>query len=132
MTDGSPDLILHRGAVTTLDRAKPAATAIAIKDGRFVMVGDDRDVLALRGSGTRVIDLHGRRVLPGLIDNHLHIIRGGLSFNLELRWDGVRSLSDAMAMLVRQVAITPPPQWVWSVASPSTSSQSAGCRRSRS
>jgi hypothetical protein len=112
MTDGSPDLILHRGVVTTLDRANPAATAIAIKDGRFVMVGDDRDVLALRGSGTRVIDLGGRRVLPGLIDNHLHIIRGGLNFNLELRWDGVRSLSDAMAMLVRQVAITPPPQWV--------------------
>jgi predicted amidohydrolase YtcJ len=50
--------------------------------------------------------------LPGLIDNHLHIIRGGLNFNMELRWDGVRSLADAMAMLKRQVAITPPPQWV--------------------
>jgi predicted amidohydrolase YtcJ len=52
-------------------------------------------------------------VLPGLIDNHLHIIRGGLNFfNMELRWDGVRSLADAMNMLKRQVAITPPPQWV--------------------
>ncbi len=51
-------------------------------------------------------------MLPGLIDNHLHIIRGGLNFNMELRWDGVRSLADAMAMLKRQVAITPPPQWV--------------------
>jgi len=51
-------------------------------------------------------------VLPGLIDNHLHIIRGGLNFNMELRWDGVRSLGDALAMLKRQVAITPPPQWV--------------------
>jgi predicted amidohydrolase YtcJ len=59
-----------------------------------------------------VIDLKGRRVLPGLIDNHLHIIRGGLNFNMELRWDGVRSLADAMAMLKKQVAITPPPQWV--------------------
>jgi len=56
--------------------------------------------------------LKGRRVLPGLIDNHLHIIRSGLNFNMELRWDGVRSLADAMAMLKRQVAITPPPQWV--------------------
>ena len=53
--------------------------------------------------GTRVVDLKGRRVLPGLIDNHLHIIRGGLNFNLELRWDGVRSLADAMAMLKQQV-----------------------------
>jgi predicted amidohydrolase YtcJ len=51
-------------------------------------------------------------VLPGLIDNHLHIIRGGLNFNMELRWDGVRSLADAMGMLKRQVAITPAPQWV--------------------
>src|SRR4249920_1011337 len=68
--------------------------------------------MALAGSSTRVIDLKGRRVLPGLIDNHLHIIRGGLNFNMELRWDGVRSLSDAMSMLKRQVAVTPPPQWV--------------------
>jgi predicted amidohydrolase YtcJ len=51
-------------------------------------------------------------LIPGLIDSHLHVIRGGLNFNMELRWDGVRSLADAMAMLKRQVAITPPPQWV--------------------
>jgi hypothetical protein len=51
-------------------------------------------------------------VLPGLIDNHLHVIRGGLNFNMELRWDGVHSLADAMSMLKRQVAVTPPPQWV--------------------
>ncbi|MCW0014628.1 amidohydrolase family protein, partial [Burkholderia pseudomallei] len=49
---------------------------------------------------------------PGLIDNHLHIIRGGLNFNMELRWDGVRSLATAMDMLRHQVAITPAPQWV--------------------
>ena len=70
------------------------------------------DIMPLAGPPTQVIDLKGRRVLPGLIDNHLHIIRGGLNFNMELRWDGVRSLADAMAMLKRQVAITPPPQWV--------------------
>ena len=68
--------------------------------------------MALAGPKTKVVDLKGRRVLPGLIDNHLHIIRGGLNFNMELRWDGVRSLADAMSMLKRQVAITPPPQWV--------------------
>ncbi|MGO4701969.1 amidohydrolase [Dyella sp. 2RAB6] len=108
----TPELILHHGLITTLDRTRPTASAVAIADGRFVAVGGDAEVMALAGPATRVIDLHGRRVLPGLIDNHLHIIRGGLNYNLELRWDGVRSLADAMAMLKAQVAITPPPQWV--------------------
>ncbi|APW37411.1 amidohydrolase [Rhodoferax koreense] len=112
MADSHPDLILHRGLFTTLDRANPTASAVAIRDGRFTHVGRDHEVMPLAGPHTRVIDLRGKRVLPGLIDNHLHIIRGGLNFNLELRWDGVRSLADAMAMLKRQVDVTPAPQWV--------------------
>ncbi|SEK25747.1 hypothetical protein SAMN05216359_101203 [Roseateles sp. YR242] len=106
------DLILHRGLFTTLNRAQPTAQAVAIKDGRFLKVGHDQEVMAHAGPRTKVIDLRGKRALPGLIDNHLHIIRGGLNFNMELRWDGVRSLADAMGMLKRQVDITPAPQWV--------------------
>jgi len=109
---GTPDLILHRGMFTTLDRSNPTASAVAIKDGKFIAVGHDQEVMLLAGPKSKIIDLKGRRVLPGLIDNHLHIIRGGLNFNMELRWDGVRSLADAMNMLKRQVAVTPPPQWV--------------------
>src|SRR3984957_3359974 len=110
MISTSPDLILHRGLFTTLDRSNPTASAVAIKDGVFTAVGHDHEVMALASPSTKVIDLQGKRALPGLIDNHLHIIRGGLNFNMELRWDGVRSLADAMGMLKRQVAITPPPQ----------------------
>ena len=106
------DVILYRGVFTTLDRSNPTASAVAIKDGLFTAVGDDREIMTQRGPSTKLIDLRGRRVLPGLIDNHLHIIRGGLSFNMELRWDGVRSLADALGMLKKQIAITPPPQWV--------------------
>ncbi|NPT57740.1 amidohydrolase [Paraburkholderia elongata] len=112
ITITQPDLILYNGRVTTLDRSNPTATAVAIKDGKFAAVGTDVEVLLLAGSSTRVIDLKGRRVLPGLIDNHIHIIRGGLNFNMELRWDGVRSLATAMDMLREQVAVTPAPQWV--------------------
>ncbi|MBB5464127.1 hypothetical protein HDG32_000220 [Paraburkholderia sp. CI2] len=107
-----PDLILHNGRFTTLDRSNPIASAVAIADGRFVAVGSDTDVMPLAGRATKVIDLGGRPVLPGLIDNHLHLIRGGLNYNMELRWDGVRSLAVAMEMLKQQVAITPAPQWV--------------------
>ena len=110
--DRAPDLIVRGGRFTTLDRGQPEVEAVAIADGRFVAVGQTSHVMSLAGPRTRVIDLQGRRALPGLIDNHLHIIRGGLNYNLELRWDGVRSLADAMAMLKQQVAITPAPQWV--------------------
>ena len=106
------DLILHGGRITTLNRAQPVASAVAVKDGQFLRVGDDADVMALRGPTTRVIDLQGRPVLPGLCDNHLHIIRGGLNFNMEVRWDGVRSLAHAMTLLKRQIDVTPAPQWV--------------------
>ena len=106
------DLILHGGRITTLDRSRPVASALAIKDGKFLRVGDDNEVMAHRGAGTQVIDLGGRPALPGLCDNHLHIIRGGLNFNMEVRWDGVRSLAHAMALLKRQIDVTPAPQWV--------------------
>lgn len=112
VADTHPDVIFHNGRFITLDRGNPAATAVAIKDGRFVAVGSDSEILALRAPATRVVDLLRREVLPGLFDNHTHVVRGGLNYNLELRWDGVRSLADAMDMLRRQVAVTPAPQWV--------------------
>jgi predicted amidohydrolase YtcJ len=110
--NAAPDLVLHSGLITTLDPSKPTADALAIKDGQFLAVGNSREVVPLAGPTTQIIDLKGKRVLPGLIDNHLHIIRGGLNFNMELRWDGVPRLADALGMLKKQVALTPPPQWV--------------------
>jgi predicted amidohydrolase YtcJ len=112
IASNTPELILHSGLITTLDPSNPMANAIAISAGRFTQVGDANEILPLASQRTRIIDLKGRRVLPGLMDNHIHIIRGGLNFNMELRWDGVRSLSDAMSMLKHQVATTPAPQWV--------------------
>lgn len=106
------DLILHNGRIHTVDRERPTASAVAVRDGRFVAVGDDATVMAQRGATTQVIDLRGRTVIPGLNDSHLHLIRGGLNYNLELRWEGVPSLADAMRMLKEQAARTPSPQWV--------------------
>jgi predicted amidohydrolase YtcJ len=111
-TNRSPQLILHNGRIATQDEKRSFAEAVAIRDGRFSAVGGNRDVLALRDADTRVIDLDGRTGVPGLNDSHLHVIRGGLNYNLELRWDGVPSLADGLRMLREQAVRTPAPQWV--------------------
>jgi predicted amidohydrolase YtcJ len=106
------DTILFNGRIATLDAAKQATTAVAIKDGFFAAVGDDRDIMQRRESATAVIDLQGRTVIPGLNDSHTHVIRGGLNYNMELRWDGIAWLADALSMLREQARRTPAPQWV--------------------
>ncbi|MEZ6187202.1 MAG: amidohydrolase [Planctomycetota bacterium] len=106
------DLVLEHGRFATLDPAQPTATAVAIKDGRFLAVGDGRAIQPHLGPHTRRVDLGGRVAIPGLNDSHLHVIRGGLHYMNELRWDGVPSLADALRMLREQAARTPAPQWV--------------------
>jgi hypothetical protein len=112
VTDESPELVLMDGRIATQDERRSFAQAVAVKNGRFVAVGSDEDMMRLRGSSTQIIDLRGRTVIPGLNDSHMHPIRGGLHYNLELRWDGVPSLADALRMLREQAQRTPPPQWV--------------------
>lgn len=108
----SASLILLNGRFHTVDRAQPLADAVAIGGGKFLEVGDAHAVMRHRDDNTVVVDLQGRTVIPGLNDSHLHLIRGGLNYNLELRWEGVPSLADAMRMLRDQAMRTPHPQWV--------------------
>ncbi|BEH09495.1 amidohydrolase [Geobacter sulfurreducens] len=107
----APDLILHNGTITTLDDANPRVSAIAMAGGRITATGGD-ELLGTATDKTQRIDLKGRRVIPGLNDSHMHVIRGGLTYNLELRWDGVPSLADGLRMLKEQAQRTPPGQWV--------------------
>src|SRR5450432_169464 len=106
------DTILFNGRITTLDPGQPSVTAVAIDDGMFVAAGGDHEIMTRRGTNTVLIDLQGRTVIPGLNDSHTHVIRGGLNYNMELRWDGVASLADALRMLREQAQRTPAPQWV--------------------
>ncbi len=110
--NSSADLIITNGRIATMDPRKPAATAVAIKDGVFLAVGAYDEAIAHKGAQTRVIDAGGRTIIPGLNDSHMHVIRGGLSYNAELRWDGVPSLADGLRMLKEQAQRTPPGQWV--------------------
>src|SRR5258707_191020 len=106
------DLILYNGRFSTLDRSNASPDAVAVADGRFLSVGSARDVEATASATTKRVDLQGRRVIPGLIDGHMDIIRSGFSYKLELRWQGVCSLATALQMLKAQVDRTPAPQWV--------------------
>lgn len=108
----SADLILINGRIATQDDRRSFTDAVAIKADRFLVVGTEKEVMATRGDQTQIIDLRRRTVIPGLNDSHLHLIRGGLNYNLELRWDGVPSLADGLRMLKEQAERTPFPQWV--------------------
>ncbi len=107
----APELILFNGKITTLDKAHPQVSAVAMANGRIAATGGE-ELLGTADDETRRIDLKGRRVIPGLNDSHMHVIRGGLSYNAELRWDGVPSLADGLRMLKEQAQRTPPGQWV--------------------
>ena len=112
MSESYADLIMINGKIAILAQGKPYAQALAIRDGQFTAVGDTKEVMQQRGPKTQVIDANNRTIIPGLNDSHTHVIRGGLNYNMELRWDGVPSLSLALAMLKEQAQRTPPPQWV--------------------
>src|SRR3984893_14587977 len=99
----SAELILHNAKIAT-NGVPSFVEAIAITAGKIAAAGKDEEILRLRGTQTRVIDGRRRTVIPGLNDSHMHPIRGGLNYNLELRWDGVPSLADALRMLKEQAA----------------------------
>ncbi|MFD7496662.1 amidohydrolase [Streptomyces sp. NPDC059832] len=111
-TENAADLVVRNAKIHTGDPSRPAAQAIAVRDGRVLAVGDDHDMAGHVGPATRVVDALGRRMVPGLNDSHLHVIRGGLNYVLELRWDGVPSLREGLSLLREQAARTPKGQWV--------------------
>src|ERR1700736_2129162 len=106
-----PDSIIHSAKIAT-NGVPSFVESVAIKDGKISAVGRSGQILRQSGPATNVIDCGGRTVTPGLNDSHMHPIRGGLNYNMELRWDGVPSLADALRMLKEEAARTPAPQWV--------------------
>ncbi len=117
LTDlNNADMILFNGRIATMDKKNPFVSAVAIKGEHIVAIGTEKEVMRYRNSTenaeTQVIDLRQGTVIPGLNDSHTHLIRGGLNYNMELRWDGVPSLADGLRMLREQAQRTPNGQWV--------------------
>jgi predicted amidohydrolase YtcJ len=104
------DTVLVNGKVVTVDDRFSIAQALAVRGGRIVKVGTSAEIDALKGPQTRVIDLAGRTVIPGLIDNHAHWVRA--AEHDELRFDGVTSRQQALKMLAERVSKTPAGQWI--------------------
>jgi predicted amidohydrolase YtcJ len=101
------DIIIENAKIITLDPRAPRAETIAVAGDKIIGVGARRDLEAMRGPATRMVDAEGRTVIPGLNDSHTHFIRGGLTYSQEVRWDGVPSLALALEMLKEQAARTP-------------------------
>src|SRR5262245_56388740 len=108
----SADTILVNGKVVTVDGQFSIREALAIRDDRIVGTGTTADIKTLAGPRTRVIDLGGRTVIPGLIDSHLHAVRAALSFGTEVNWIGARSLKEALGRIHDAAQRRPPGAWL--------------------
>jgi predicted amidohydrolase YtcJ len=108
----APDTVLLNGKVVTLDARSTTQEAIAVRDGHIIAVGTTADIKKLAGPTTRVIDVRGRTVIPGLIDSHLHAIRAALSFSTEVNWIGARSLEEALGRIRAASRIMKPGSWL--------------------
>src|SRR5207247_541312 len=106
------DTVLLNGKVVTVDPQFLIQEAIAIRDGKISAVGKTADVLKLAGPRTRVIDLQGRTVIPGLIDSHLHAIRAAQTFSTEVNWIGAASLGEALARISEAARTMKPGAWL--------------------
>jgi predicted amidohydrolase YtcJ len=106
------DTILINGKIVTVDDRFSVVQALAIKDARIAGSGSSADMKKLAGPSTRVIDLKGKTVIPGLIDNHAHFVRAAQHWGLEVRWDGVTSRRHAVDMLRERARTAKPGDWI--------------------
>ncbi|HSG09658.1 MAG TPA: amidohydrolase [Longimicrobiales bacterium] len=105
------DVVFRGGAVWTGVRGATLAEAVAVKDGRIVAVGSDADMVAYMGGGTRVVDLHGRMLMPGFIDAHTHFLDGGFKLSgVDLRDAGTPE--EFSRRIAAFAAAVPPGTWI--------------------
>jgi predicted amidohydrolase YtcJ len=111
----APDLVLSNGKIITVDERFTIAQAVAIRGDRVVAIGTNQEITRLAGSGTRRIDLGGRAVIPGLIDNHMHLLRAGTTWVKELRFEGVESRKQAIELIRARAKTEGPGGWVFNI-----------------
>jgi predicted amidohydrolase YtcJ len=113
--DFSPDLILHNGKIVTVDSNFSVVEAVAIYDGKFVAVGRNADIEGLAGNNTRMINLHGRCVVPGQMDNHVHFLLAGLDglqSGAKVNIATLQSIEEILNAIRERVQNTPAGEWI--------------------
>src|SRR6188508_234289 len=111
----APDLVLSNGKIITVDERFTIAQAVAIRGDQVVAVGTNQEIDRLAGAGARRIDLRGRSVIPGLIDNHMHLLRAGQTWAKELRFDGVESRKKAIELIQARAKAQGAGEWVFNI-----------------
>jgi predicted amidohydrolase YtcJ len=106
------DTIITRGKILTVDAVFRTVEALAIANGRIVATGTSADISRYVGKNTRVIDVAGATVIPGLIDNHVHFTRGVETWHQQARFEGVDSRREALRILAARAATLPPGDWI--------------------
>jgi predicted amidohydrolase YtcJ len=105
------ELIVHNARIYTVDRMHPVARAMAVRGGRIVFVGAERGAMALRAGGTRVVDLQGKTVIPGMVDAHAHLAGLGTSLRI-VSLVGTRSVDDVIARVAARAKEVPRGSWI--------------------
>jgi predicted amidohydrolase YtcJ len=111
----APDLILSNGKIITVDERFTIAQAVAIRGDRIVATGGNEEISRMAGPNSRRIDLRGRTVIPGLIDNHMHLLRAAATWTREVRFDGVESRKQAIALIRERVQAAKPGDWIYNI-----------------
>ena len=122
-TDNAPvvdaaDTVYTNGKIYTVNEAQPWAEAVAIKDGKIIAVGSNADVEALKGDGTKVNDLGGKFVMPGLVDTHTHPFSSAIEALDQLKLDNPKSLEDIQQQVLAYAKAHPEKEWIMGSAWP--------------
>src|SRR5436190_16565359 len=109
------DVVLSNGKIITVDERFSITQAVAVRGDRILAVGNNADILRLAGPNTRRIDLRGQSVIPGLIDNHMHLLRAGATWQWEVRLDGVGTRKEALDLLRNRAKSVKRGDWVYTL-----------------
>ena len=106
------DMVLFNGKIITVDQSFSIQEAVAIRDGKILAVGSMSTIRSLAGDQTKVVDLNGRAVIPGLMDSHIHFLRAGFTWAREVRLDQASSVEEILSLIKKRASQIKAGEWI--------------------